>query len=69
MSVVILNTNREKGDVDECQRFEDDWFSEIDMYGGIISQEGLLIGSSYINKDGKTTITLLDRPKLPLPTS
>ena len=46
--------------------------SEIDMDGGIISQEVWLIGPAYIKehiRNGKQiTITLLSRPTPPLPT-
>ena len=42
--------------------------AKIERSGGLRSEEGRFIGLSYINKNGKSTITLLDRPKPPLPT-
>ena len=41
---------------------------KIDVSGGLRTKEGCYIGSSHINKNGKSTITLLSRPKTPLPT-
>ena len=40
---------------------------KIDVSGGLRTKEGCYIGSSHINKNGKSTITLLDRPKPSLP--
>ena len=41
--------------------------AKIDVSGGLRTKEGCYIGSSHINKNGKSTITLLDRPKPKLP--
>ena len=53
-------------------RAETGMVAKMDMDGDIWSQEGWLIGPAYIkyriSKGEQITITLLDRPKQPLPT-
>lgn len=54
--------------VDDVLRTYTGTVAKIDRSGGLRSKEGWFIGTSHINKNGKSTITLLDRPKQPLPT-
>ena len=54
--------------VGDILRAETGTVAKIDRSGGLRSKEGRYIGDSYINKNGKSTITLLDRPTPPLPT-
>ena len=41
--------------------------AKIERSGGLRTKEGCYIGSSHINKNGKSTITLLNSPKPKLP--